>query len=379
MTYPAPGIHSIACRLGAFAAVAMAALPAVVADSRDRPTRPALPAYSIRDLGQLGAPGTYQDSFATAINNAGQVVGLSSLGDVDEFSAHAFRWADGRMTDLGVFPGDMDSEAAAINNAGTVAGDSSPPYQENEPHGVRGVIWQSGRVQDLGAIRGVPDLYPTALNDSGSVVGYGYDRSTFRHTPFLWRNNQLQVLQLGILSDEIPWAINNAGQIVGGFAQAFLWKNGRTLRLPGLGGPWSSARDINEAGDIVGFVTTPTRTERAVLWHNGRTTFLGTLPGLPDGEALAVNSSLQVVGHAILFGHSDVLYERLRPFLWQQGRMVGLDQLLPRGHGWHLMEVADINDAGQIVGWGFNPDGDRRPFLMTPPSPTVRNRLEPAP
>ena len=70
------------------------------------------------DLGTLG--GTY--SYATAINEQGQVVGISLIGS----EMHAFIWHNGRMTDLGTLGGGW-SQVSGINEQGTSLATVSPP------------------------------------------------------------------------------------------------------------------------------------------------------------------------------------------------------------------------------------------------------------
>jgi probable HAF family extracellular repeat protein len=114
--------------------------------------------------------------------------------------------------------------------------------------------------------------------------------------------------------------------------------------------------------------------DRATLWRNGGTEIvdLGQTPGpaacadggpYPDNIALAVNNHGQIVGHAqcIASGGS------LAGFLWQDGTMYNLNHLIPPGSGWDLIKATDINDAGQIVGFGLAPGGEYlRAFLLVP-------------
>ena len=67
-------------------------------------------------------------SGAAAINDRGQVIGSSGSmfvndrGDTIGNSESAFLWQNGTMTDLGVLPGDNRSSAVAINNRGQIVG-----------------------------------------------------------------------------------------------------------------------------------------------------------------------------------------------------------------------------------------------------------------
>ena len=58
-------------------------------------------------------------SVATAINNAGEVVGYSVATTGIE---HGFKWTSGTLTDLGTESGGSFSQANAVNDAGQIAG-----------------------------------------------------------------------------------------------------------------------------------------------------------------------------------------------------------------------------------------------------------------
>ena len=47
------------------------------------------------------------------------------------------------------------------------------------------------------------------------------------------------------------------------------------------------------------------------------------------------------------------------------GVMTDLNQLIPQGSGWYLVDAFDINDAGQIVGRGLI-GGEMHAFVLTP-------------
>ena len=72
----------------------------------------------IRDLGTLGS----DDSFAEAVNDRGEVAGVSRVSST-EFDAHTFFWSQGRMRDLSTLGGNF-SDAHGMNNWGQVVGQS---------------------------------------------------------------------------------------------------------------------------------------------------------------------------------------------------------------------------------------------------------------
>jgi len=134
---------------------------------------------SITDLGSLGGA---VNNFAYAINNAGQIVGVSDLpGDS---TGHAFLWQKGVMTDLGTLAGDFSSTASSINENGQVVGHSC-----DVNFNCRAFLWQGGVMIDLNTLT-LPDssLYLVVANDinsRGEIVGIGVDQSSGEPLAFL--------------------------------------------------------------------------------------------------------------------------------------------------------------------------------------------------
>jgi probable HAF family extracellular repeat protein len=166
------------------------------------------------------------------------------------------------------------------------------------------------------------------------------------------------IIDLGTLTGDdasVGLAINAAGHAVGfsGItpnAHPFLWTNGQMTALPTLGGNDGEAQGINDSDEIVGYSKLASGENRAVRWANGTVTNLGTLPGMVNSNAVAINSSGQIVGWST---SSDLLHTR--GWIWQNGIMTDLG-LLPGGT---YLQPAAINDAGVIVGVGDSESGVR--------------------
>lgn len=328
-------------------------------------TAPVGAQWALTDLGDL--PGGGPQSAAYAINNRSQVVGWSSgngliAGVVP--GPKAFLWQNGSMINLGTPPGTSFSYARGINDSGQVVGYSPSPE--------RAIIRQGSSFTYLGDLPGGLDLSEANdINNSGQVVGLGYGPDGPRGV--LWHNGTITDLgdfPGGTRSSEAR-AINNLGQIVGtsgalvGSASVsvpFIWENGTMVSLGALpgGNGGGIAFDINDAGQVVGGAAGSASSYSAFIWQNGVMTGLGDLPGGSSRtEAYGINSLGQVVG---MSGSSGG-----RAVLWQNGVAIDLNTVSGvAGSGWRLTEARAINDAGQIVGSGLNPDGSARGFILTP-------------
>jgi probable HAF family extracellular repeat protein len=153
-------------------------------------------AAGLQDLGTLG--GCCSQAFS--INNSGQVVGWSFTLAGDQ---HPFLWTQaGGMTDLG-FVG----QASAINNAGQVVGF----YSEGST--ARAFLWTAtSGLQDLGTDNGYSS-FAFDLNDNGWVIGIADYFFLWSEATGLQNLTELTSKQVAGLWDAGTSTINIAGQI----------------------------------------------------------------------------------------------------------------------------------------------------------------------
>jgi probable HAF family extracellular repeat protein len=152
-----------------------------------------------------------------------------------------------------------------------------------------------------------------------------------------------------------------------------LWSGGSPIDLGTLNGPSpnSEALDINDGGEIVGVSSTSDEVTHAFYrGAGGALVDLGTLPGGWSSRANAINDA------GVIVGTSDVDANSLEAgikhaVIWTEpGTLFDLNDLV-FAPGWILLEATDIDDQGNIVGAGVDPNGDRHGFLLIPQNPTA--------
>ncbi|RYZ58097.1 MAG: HAF repeat-containing protein [Proteobacteria bacterium] len=114
-----------------------------------------------------------------------------------------------------------------------------------------------------------------------------------------------------------------------------------------FGGYNSEARDVNEAGQIVGEADLISGDTHAfVKFPNRNVLDIGTLPGGNFSSASGISENGIVVGTANIAAKGDLAPET-RAFIWREGQ--GLSALTPIA-GASDSAAEDVNDKGQVVG-----------------------------
>jgi probable HAF family extracellular repeat protein len=227
---------------------------------------------------------------AFGANDWGQVVGLAEKATVDpncvapqvlDYEAVIWTPWNNHIMELPPYPGDTIGGAIGINDSGQAVGTSGTCGPVSPAIGLHPLLWQDGVAIYLGSL-------------GGEI-------------------------------DNLAYAINNQGQVVG-------------------------------ASDLPGDTTT-----HAFFWQNGTMTDLGTLPGDFYSAAFSINNDAQVAGE------SCDANGNCRGFLWRNGTMTDLNTLIPSDSSLYLLSANDLNDRGEIVGEAFDESTGAAPaFLLVP-------------
>lgn len=154
---------------------------------------------------------------------------------------------------------------------------------------------------------------------------------------------RITVVDLGTLGGRESTArdVNERGQVVGdsltadGERHAFLWEDGVMHDLGTLGGDESIAWAVNDAGQVVGRSLDANGLVRPFLWEDGQMHEIDARPG-ERAEALLVNERGQVV---VGFGAPDSVYQ-----LWEDGTLTDIHD------GEAYIRPDALNDQGWVVG-----------------------------
>ena len=315
--------------------------------------------------------GIIPNGYAYGISSSGSVAGVFQ-GSPAYYDSEGLKYLDP------AHPG-FTGSANGINSSGVVVGSYGGPVFLNGT--LQGV---PGNVGPYGSANGV--------NDSGLIVGKGYyddgaghqyfegftyNGSTLTQLPSPWGGGNLTSGANGVSSTGIvvgTAVVSGIDQNHSPYGSEHAFSYDGTMHdlgtLPGLESFSSEAYAINDHGVAVGnsdgaIVVGALYMNHAVKFENGTVQDLGTLGNpLARSVAYGINNSDVIVGTAEY--DPEHAYHA---FVNVNGVMEDLNNDLVDASGWNLVEARGINDAGQIVGWGYSPTGVATGFLLTPTEP----------
>jgi probable HAF family extracellular repeat protein len=239
------------------------------------------------------------NGFATGINDRGQIVGwaednthdptcdeFTNTNQVLQFEATMWTWDDGqyRATALPPYPGDLDGAATAINEEGEVVGITGIcDAAIGGGTAQHMVMWRNGKVaMSLPSLGGTYWNTPMDINNRGDVAGFsdlpgdGPTIGQANFHAFYWSSRPYScngktvtgTCDLGTLDPQglsEALGVNDRDQVVGvsfPIGHAFLWQNGKMIDLnsvvvAGTTLILTDAQDINDHGEITGAATDP--------------------------------------------------------------------------------------------------------------------------
>jgi probable HAF family extracellular repeat protein len=296
--------------------------------------------YEVVDLGAIAPTGNATQ--ANAINDRGQIVGRSQTAEPlgTGFRNQGFIWENGVFKPL--------TSTGVKNGSGANTGETVTQ---------RGGGGFTAAINDLGAIVGTSDEFAGRPTDRGLVwqkeAGGDY---------------KLDITDLGGVETYF-YDINNQNQIAGrhiyapGLIRPLYVDQGFINPLPDLGGDSGQANGINNKGAIVGQLDSDglntTTVNSAALWEKGadgqyKLTNLGTF-GAEQAIARDINDAGQIIGWTAAGTGATATSS---PFLLQDGQKINLGSL-----GGATGQTAGINQFGQVVGFSQNGNLQNRAFV----------------
>jgi hypothetical protein len=320
--------------------------------------------YKITPLGEI--LGSSIQFIPTALNDSGQIVGYDDQPQANGDAGPAYL-----INANGTF-GVLDNTGNAIayyipvaisNDGRSVVGNANDPGNAYGVEPYSGpVTWsligttKSHQNYRVFAKASEPATYTIADIASGNVPVGGADFfgfKTYGVTPF-----KSSGCAAGAF---FATAVNDAGTIVGNAAgyAAFDTLTGCAAPIPGLPQPANastSAIAIDSNADVLFSVQGPAAPAFGAYYLFAKKTITAvTLPPTLSSStyyltAVALNDAGQVVGNV---AQQVPPFAPVAPFLYQSGRSVDVNSLLPAKSGWRLVTATAINDAGEIIGTGY--------------------------
>jgi probable HAF family extracellular repeat protein len=241
-------------------------------------------------------------------------------------------------------PGALSTFATAINNSGQIVG--SFAYGQHPKHSA---FLKTKRSFKSFNVSGASATLPSGINNLGQIVGIFFDNLAHQHGFFRDSNGAVTVLDLPGALITFLNGINDLGQIVGSYllpapnndqGHGFVYSGGSFINLDVPGASGGAPYGINDVGQIVGTFVDRTGAH-GFLYANGDFTRFD-VPGAFETEGRAINDLGQIVGE---FGTSSNGTTVMHGFFRDtNGSFTTFD-----ARDASSMFATGINNSGQIV------------------------------
>lgn len=319
---------------------------------------------SVINLGTLG--GNY--SRAYGINNSGQITGVAKNSSGSD---RIFFWSNGTMINTGYSVGNTPGSYSVfdLDDNGNIVGGykSSTPYPGTEYY-----FWNACVLKNNGGSWSYKTLPHNSwgstfdVSSSGKIVGYdaiyGAD-----YQGVVWTPDANFNYSASFVVNTYGRGINSSNHIVGetftntlGTLSNYSYRywstwGGTSVVIPGA---WynnspGGVRDISDSDEIIGSTTY----SNAVVWRNPYDT---NPVNLGSGFASKINDN-----GTIIIGNdgSDIVLWIKNGADWSDFIRIDSLNALVNDATWYLGGVTDVNNLGQVVGWGTY-NGETRAFLI---------------
>ncbi len=227
-----------------------------------------------------------ENGWASSINDHGEVTGLD-FG----IQNRAYKWDEQRgLRGLGSYSGYSSGRPNGLNNNGHLVGSILVNSAQAGKMAMNSAMTADGRPGELSNADQLQSLTGTR-----GAFDHAHVAEMLRSASFSQAQEVMDLLGSSAVSSEeagsLAWSI-------GSRSEAFLWNESEGItRIGTLGGDWSTAWDVNDRGQVVGYSSVQPGVSKAYIWD--RDHGMLELPGL-GGNSLArsINDSGEIVGYS---------------------------------------------------------------------------------
>jgi probable HAF family extracellular repeat protein len=252
-------------------------------------------------FGNIPFPSIGPDNFFQGINNSGQIVGWYQ--DQTNGLVRGFLFSDGTYTWIDYPTALTGTAATGINDCGQIVG----WYYDNMYGTTHSFLFSDGTYTTIDPPAALSRTDATGINNYGQIVGWYFDETYGLVHGFLFSDGTYTTIDYPGALWTMPQAINDSGQIVGGYydtnglTHGFLFSDGTytTIDCPNassVGHYGTAATGINDSGQIVGGYYDTNRLGHGFLFSDGTYTTIDYPTALSGTAAAGINDSGQIVG-----------------------------------------------------------------------------------